>query len=151
MDRRTLVLGVGAVVVLKGCGGRSFTAPRNLDDACSLARERPAYMRAMRRAERNWGVPVHVQMATFHQESRFIGDARPPFRYALDVIPMGRLSSAYGYSQALDGTWEEYRQETGNFRGRRTNIRHAADFMGWYMNITRERNGIALDDARNQY
>ena len=27
----------------------------------------------------------------------------------------------------------------------------AADFMGWYMNVTREKNGISLYDARNQY
>jgi hypothetical protein len=134
-----------------GCGQREFSAPRSLDDACALARERPNYMRAMERTERRWGVPVHVQMATFHQESRLVGDARPPFRYALEVIPMGRMSSALGYSQALDGTWEEYLADTGNRRARRTDIDDAADFMGWYMNLTRERNGIPLTDARNQY
>jgi hypothetical protein len=149
MIRRSFIL--GSLVALAGCGGGSYSAPRNLDDACRLAAERPQYYRAMQRAERNWGVPVHVQMATFHQESRFVGDARPPFRYALEVIPMGRLSSAYGYSQALDGTWDEYRAATRNRSARRTDIRDATDFMGWYMNITRDRNGIALTDARNQY
>ena len=34
---------------------------------------------------------------------------------------------------------------------RRNNIRDASDFMGYYMNISRERNGISLHDARNQY
>ncbi|MBF9061075.1 lytic transglycosylase [Rhodobacterales bacterium HKCCSP123] len=150
MKRRSFILG-SALVVATGCGQREFSAPRNLDDACALAAERPNYHRAMRRTERRWGVPVHVQMATFHQESRFDGDARPPFRYTLDVIPMGRLSSAFGYSQALDGTWDEYRASTGNRSARRTDIDDAADFMGWYMVLTRERNGIALDDARNQY
>jgi hypothetical protein len=150
MKRRTLITGV-LCAVATGCGQREFTAPRNLDDACGLAGERPHYVRAMRRTERRWGVPVHVQMATFHQESRLDGDARPPFRYALGVIPMGRQSSAYGYSQALDGTWDEYRADTGNRRARRTDIDDAADFMGWYMTRTRDRNGIALTDARNQY
>lgn len=150
MKRRSLVLG-SLCFVAAGCGPREFRAPRNLDNACALANERPNYMRAMERTERRWGVPVHVQMATFHQESRFDGDARPPFRYTLDVIPMGRLSSAFGYSQALDGTWDEYQAETGNRRARRTDIRDAADFMGWYMNLSRERNGIELTDARNQY
>jgi hypothetical protein len=150
MKRRSFLAG-SFLVVATGCGQREFTAPRNLDNACALAEERPHYVRAMRRAERRWGVPVHVQMATFHQESRFDGDARPPYRYALDVIPMGRLSSAFGYSQALDGTWDEYLAETGNRRAQRTNIDDAADFMGWYMTLTRERNGIALTDARNQY
>ena len=138
------------ILVVSGCAG-SYSAPRNLDDACAIIDERPQYLRAMRTAERRWGVPVHVQMATIYQESRFIGDARTPFRYALGVIPMGRQSSAYGYSQALDGTWDEYRDETRNRGARRHNIDDATDFMGWYMTITRERNGIELSDARNQY
>lgn len=149
MYRRTLLIGLTAS--LAACGSREFTSPRNLDDACALLRERPEYGRAMRRAERNWNVPVHVQMATIHQESRFDGDIRPPHRYALGVIPVGRQSSAIGYSQALDGTWDEYREATGNPRARRTDIGDATDFMGWYMNLTLERNNIPLDDTRRQY
>ncbi len=139
------------VLLVASCGGGNYSAPRNLDDACAIVRERPQYHRAFRAVERRWNVPVHVQMATIYQESKFIGNARTPFRYALGVIPMGRQSSAYGYSQALDGTWEEYQRETGSFRARRDRIQDATDFMGWYMNKTRERNGIALTDARNQY
>lgn len=139
-------------VLLAACGGApQFSAPRNLDNACLLVRERPQYLTATRNAERRWGVPVPVQMAIIHAESRFIGDARTPNRYALGVIPMGRQSSAYGYSQALDGTWEEYVQATGNRRGERTNIHHATDFIGWYSTQSNQRNGIALNDARNLY
>jgi hypothetical protein len=64
---------------------------------------------------------------------------------------MGRQSSAFGYSQALDRTWEEYQAETGNRRARRDDINDATDFIGWYTNKSRERNGIPLTDARNQY
>lgn len=150
MYRRTFTAGL--LLGLAGCGSsRSFTSPRNLDDACALAQERPEYMRAMLRTERRWNVPVHVQMATIHQESKFDGDIRPPFRYSLGVIPMGRQSSALGYSQALDGTWDEYVADTGNRRAHRTNIDDATDFMGWYMNLTLERNGVALNDTRRQY
>ncbi len=140
-------------VILAACGGgkREFSAPRNLDDACQLTRERPQYLSAMRNTERRWGVPVPVQMAIIHAESRFIGDARTPIRYSLGVIPMGRQSSAYGYSQALDGTWEEYIQSTGNRRSERTNIHHATDFIGWYSTQSNQRNGIPLNDGRNLY
>ncbi len=138
--------------LLAACGGRQdFSAPRNANDACALIAERPAYLQATRAAERRWGVPVPVQLAIIHAESSFIGDARTPVRYTLGVIPMGRQSSAYGYSQALDGTWEEYLQETGNRRARRENIHDATDFIGWYSTKSRERNGIALNDARNLY
>lgn len=64
---------------------------------------------------------------------------------------MGRQSSAYGYSQALDGTWDEYRKAENRNRARRNHIDDATDFMGWYFNETQRRNGIPLTDARNQY
>ena len=96
-------------------------------------------------------VPVAVQMATIYQESKFIGNARTPRQYALGVIPMGRQSSAYGYSQALDGTWEEYVDEVGGWGKSRDDIDDATDFMGWYMHQTTVRLGIPKTDARNQY
>lgn len=147
---RYLKLAVIGLVASCGAGGKA-TAPRNLDNACALAAERPAYFRAMQQTERRWGVPVHVQMATIHQESKFVGDARTPHQYALGIIPLGRQSSAYGYSQALDGTWEEYVRETGNRRARRDNIKDATDFMGWYMNGSAAGLGIPKQDAASQY
>ncbi|WP_010140675.1 transglycosylase SLT domain-containing protein [Oceanicola sp. S124] len=140
------------VLIVASCGGgRDTTAPRNLDNACSILDQRPHFARAFKKAERRWGVPVHVQMAVMHQESKFIGNARTPHRFALGIIPMGRQSSATGYSQALDGTWEEYQQKTGNRRARRTDIDDATDFMGWYMAESTLRLGIPLSDARSQY
>lgn len=139
------------LLIVGSCGGDSGNPPRNLDDACSIVQQRPQYMKAFRKTEQKWGVPIHVQMATIHQESRFVSDAKTPHTYALGIIPMGRVSSAYGYSQALDGTWDDYKRSTGRRVARRDRINDAADFMGWYMNISRERNGIPLYDARNQY
>lgn len=146
-----IIVALILLLAVASCGGGYKSPPRNLDNACSIIKQRPEYLKAFRATERRWGVPVHVQMATIYHESRFDGDARTPHRYLLGVIPMGRQSSAYGYSQALDGTWDEYRRETGKRRAKRDRIRDASDFMGWYMNKTRERNGIPLYDARNQY
>ncbi len=145
------ILALLALLLLASCGARYNTPPRNLDDACSILNQRPPYIKAFKATERKWNVPVHVQMATMHQESKFDADARTPFRYALGVIPMGRQSSAFGYSQALDGTWDEYKQATGRRGAKRDNIKDATDFMGWYFNQSKIKNGIALDDARNQY
>jgi hypothetical protein len=139
------------LLLLASCGGGNFSAPRDLDNACSIIRERPRYLSAMESTERKWGVPVYVQMATIHQESKFIGNARTPHQYALGIIPMGRQSSAYGYSQALDGTWEEYQDDQGRRGAKRDRIRDATDFMGWYMNASHEKLGISKSDARNQY
>jgi hypothetical protein len=125
--------------------------PPNLDNACSILRDRPNYKTAMKRAERKWGVPVAVQMATIHQESKFVRNAKAPRKSFLGIIPLGRVSSAKGYSQALDGTWDDYRDQTGRRLASRTNIADATDFIGWYMNGTKDRLGIPLTDARRQY
>jgi len=140
----------GVFLLLVSCGGGG-QPPRDLDNACAIVRERPKYLAAMQEAERKWGVPVHVQMATIYQESKFDSDARTPYRFALGIIPMGRQSSAFGYSQALDGTWEEYVDGPGRGGARRDRIEDATDFMGWYMNETELRLGISKWDATNQY
>ncbi len=138
------------VLLVAACGGkREYSAPRELDNACQILAERPQYRRAFRATEDRWGVPVAVQMAIIYQESKFVGNARPPHEYALGIIPMGRQSSAYGYSQALDGTWEEYTRSRG--RARRDDIHDAADFLGWYMTQTTAELGIPLNDTENQY
>ncbi len=139
------------LLALASCGGGNFSAPRDLEDACAILRQRPTYWKAMKATERKWGIPVHVQMATIHQESKFIGNARTPHNYALGIIPMGRQSSAYGYSQALDGTWEEYQKEENRRGAKRDRITDATDFMGWYMSASSERLGISRGDAQAQY
>ncbi len=144
---RTLAL----LVLVAACGSGNFSAPRNLDNACSIVKQRPSYLRAMKSSERKWGIPVNVQMAVLYQESKFVGNARTPYRYVLGVIPMGRQSSAYGYAQALDATWDEYRKDQGRFGAKRNRISDAADFMGWYMDESTEMLGISKSDARRQY
>ena len=139
------------LLFLAACGSSGGERPRDLDNACSIVSQNPNWLREMKRVERKWGVPVHVQMATIYQESKFISDARPPFRYALGVIPMGRQSSALGFSQALDGTWEEYQRDQYAGRAQRERFGDAVDFMGWYMDGSERRVGVSKFDTRNQY
>ncbi len=138
------------MLLLASCASDS-TPPRNTDNACSILAERPDYARALRASEAKWGVPMHLQMATIYQESSFRGDARPPRRYFLGFIPRGRISTSYGYAQALDGTWEEYQQKEGGRWARRDHIGDAADFIGWTMTQTNRSLGISKHDAVNQY
>jgi hypothetical protein len=99
----------------------------------------------MRKVERRWGVPVEVQLAIIRNESSFRHDARPK-------LPDGRLaSSAYGYPQAIDGTWEWYRDETGRRRAKRTDFADAADFIGWYTSHSQRMLGLSPRDAYNHY
>ena len=139
------------LVILGSCSSGYGTAPGNLDNACSIVNERPEYLRAFQATQRKWGVPIPTIMAMIYQESKFISNYRPPHQYALGVIPIGRQSSALGYSQALDGTWEEYQEQEGGFGADRESIWDATDFMGWYMTDTVRETGVPLGDTRNQY
>lgn len=140
-----------SALILVSCSGGGKGPPRNLDNACSMKSQRPGWFKAMDKAERKWGVPTPVFLAAIYQESKFNPGARTPYRYAMGIIPMGRQSSAYGYSQALDGTWNEYKREEGGFGAKRNNFADAIDFMGWYMDETESRNGISKYDMYNQY
>ncbi|MGO7422392.1 hypothetical protein ACCT09_21485, partial [Rhizobium ruizarguesonis] len=60
-------------------------------------------------------------------------------------------STAYGYSQALDGTWNHYQSQTGNWTARRANFADAIDFIGWYHYQNSVETGIPLNDAYNLY
>lgn len=98
-----------------------------------------------------WELPLHVPMAIMYQESKFRRKAKPPRRLLLGIIPWKRASTAYGYAQALDGTWLSYIEETRNRGASRTNFKDALDFMGWYLNKSSKINNIPKDDTYRQY
>jgi len=154
MKRKFPLYFVGiAALFLSSCGGgdRTTQAPRNLDDACAIIKQHPSWLRDMKTVERKWGVPVAVQMATIYQESKFIGNARTPIRYKAGVLPVGRQSSAYGYAQAIDSTWEWYQRDQGRRSAKRDRFSDATDFIGWYFNESNERLGLSRFDAYRQY
>lgn len=98
-----------------------------------------------------WGTPIQVPMAIIYQESRFRADAEQPMKYFLGFIPIGRVSSAYGYSQVQDGTWRDYQQETGHYGAKRDDFADAIDFIGWYTYKTYQINKVSKWNARDQY
>lgn len=94
---------------------------------------------------------MHTVMAIMHQESAFVDDIRPPRRKLLGFIPWKRPSSAYGYSQALTGTWRNYRNDTGEHWRERDRFNDATDFIHWYLNQSRKQNGLSKDDVYSLY
>ena len=53
--------------------------------------------------------------------------------------------------QALDGTWAQYKADSGNFAARRNNFADAVDFVGWYHMRTADTLGVAKNDTYNLY
>ncbi len=138
------------VFLAVGFVGCASTPPRNVDSICQVFKEKPRWYKYSQRSFKKWGVPVHVQMAILHQESRYQAKARPPRKHFLG-IPLARPSTAYGYAQVKDETWDWYRTKTGNRRASRDNFADAVDFVGWYGFQTYKRLKVSKWDAKNQY
>ncbi len=136
------------VLILASC---ATTPPENRENVCAIFKEKRGWYHAAMQSFEKWGVPVHVQMAIIHQESRFEPKARPPRNKFLGFIPTTRPSSAYGYAQAMDATWEWYQDKTGNHGADRDDFADAVDFIGWYGRTSHRRLGISKWDAYNQY
>jgi hypothetical protein len=127
------------------------SAPRNTANICTLFEDRRSWYKAAMRSEARWNVPVPVSMAFIQQESGFQGRARPPRRMFLGFIPGPRPSNAFGYAQALDSTWNDYKATASNWGARRSSFEDAVDFIGWYNSNSYRINGIARDDAYSLY
>lgn len=125
--------------------------PRNVNDICQVFRQQPKWYAYALDAERRWRVPVAVQMAIVHQESKFDARARPARTKLLWAIPWKRPSTAYGYTQALKTTWRLYQKNQTGFWATRESFAYAVDFIGWYANQAYQRAGISRDDAYGLY
>lgn len=125
--------------------------PKRTDDICAIFKEKRSWYKQAQKAAKRWDSNIPTIMAIIHQESGFVGNARPPRRKILWVIPGPRLSDAYGYPQAKDATWEWYQRSTGRWGADRRDFGDAADFVGWYNSQSRKRNGIAAHDVYSLY
>lgn len=125
--------------------------PKKLNNICDIFSEKKSWRKHAHKAQEKWGVPVPVLMAVMRYESAFKSDAKTPRKKILGIPTFERISSAEGYSQALDGTWKEYKKDTGRSFVSRNNFADSADFMGWYMNKSSRSIGISKRDAYNQY
>lgn len=132
------------VIFLSGC---ATAPPNNVDNICSVFRQYPAWYSDANDVERRWHVPISVQMAIIHQESKFDSDARPERTKLLWIIPWTRPSTAYGYTQALKSTWENYKKSRGGLFASRDDFSDGVDFIGWYASQAYKRAGIPRDNA----
>lgn len=112
--------------------GCATSPPSNPDNLCDIFGEKDDWYEEAKSAEKRWKSPIPTLMAMMHQESRFVAKAKPPRTKILWVIPGPRKSSAYGYSQAKDETWEWYQHNSGNSWSSRDDFGDAIDFIGWY-------------------
>ena len=125
--------------------------PSNTSNSCSIFNERYLWYKHAKKSEQKWGTPIYLQLAIIKMESDFDWLAKPPRQKIFKVIPYKRPSSSFGYSQAVKGTWDQYKKETENKLATRTRFKDSVDFIGWYTNKTTSILKISKNDAFKQY
>ena len=125
--------------------------PKNTADSCSIFSERYLWYKHAKKVEKKWGTPIYIQLAFIKMESDFDWLAKPPRRKIFKIIPFKRPSSSLGYSQAVKGTWEQYKKETNNKLATRVRFKDSVNFIGWYTDKTEKLLKISKKDAFRQY
>ena len=125
--------------------------PKNTSNSCSIFNERYFWYKYAKKSEEKWGTPIYLQLAIIKMESDFNWLAKPPRQKLFKILPYKRQSSSFGYSQAVKGTWKQYKEETGNKFATRTRFKDSVDFIGWYTNKTENILKVPKNDAFKQY
>jgi len=125
--------------------------PKNTADVCSIFSERYLWYKYSKKVEKKWGTPIYIQLAIIKMESDFDWLAKPARQKIFKIIPFKRPSSSLGYSQAVKGTWEQYKKETNNKLATRVRFKDSVNFIGWYTDKTEKLLKISKKDAFRQY
>ncbi len=125
--------------------------PKNTSDGCSIFSQKYLWYKHAKKTEQKWGTPIYIQLAIIKMESNFNWLAKPERNKIFKIIPYKRPSSSFGYSQAVKGTWKQYKLETGNKLATRTRFKDSVDFIGWYTTKTEKILKISKKDAFRQY
>jgi hypothetical protein len=127
------------------------SVPKYPHNACKIFGENYLWYKSAKKSSEKYGAPVHIILAFVNKESGFNRWARPKRKKLFKIVPYKRPSSSFGYSQAVNKTWELYKNEADNPLALRTRFKDSVMFIGWYMNKTNKINKIPLNDSYRQY
>ncbi len=150
--RRCLnIVSLGLLLLMTSCSPLTPPPPTNQKNICHIFQQQPSWYDYAKAAEQKWGTPIATQMAFIQFESSFQSHIRPVGENILGLLPWNRPSSAYGYAQAQNPVWREYLADEASPLARRTHMRYATDFIGWYNQRTQHMVNIALDNPTHLY
>ena len=120
-------------------------------DSCILFKQKKNWYKATKKSYDKWNTPISLQLAIINQESSFKQFAKPKRKRLFGFIPGSRPSTAFGYAQVTNPTWNWYKSRTGNLNASRANFKDVTDFIGWYVEQSNKMLGINKYDFFNQY
>ena len=127
------------------------SVPKYPENACKIFGQNYLWYKSVKKSSDKYGAPIHIILAIVNKESAFNRWAKPKRNKLFKIIPYKRPSSSFGYSQAVNKTWELYKNETNNPLALRARFKDSVMFIGWYMNKTKKTNNISMNDAYRQY
>ena len=125
--------------------------PKYPQNACKIFGQNYLWYKSIKKSSDLYNAPVHIILAFVNKESGFNRWAKPKRTKLFKVIPYKRPSTSFGYSQAVNKTWELYKTETENPMALRSRFKDSVNFIGWYINKTHKINKIPLNDSYRQY
>ena len=129
----------------------SSSVPKYPQNACKIFGENYLWYKSVKKSSETYGAPIHIILSFVNKESGFNRWAKPKRKKLFKIVPYKRPSSSFGYSQAINKTWELYKQETDNPLALRARFKDSVMFIGWYVNKTHKINKIPLNDSYRQY
>ena len=127
------------------------SVPKYPQNACKIFGQKYLWYKSTKKSSDTYGAPIHIILAFVNKESGFNRWAKPKRKKLFKILPYKRPSSSFGYSQAVNKTWELYKTETNNPLALRTRFKDSVMFIGWYMSKTKKINKIPLNDSYRQY
>ena len=127
------------------------SVPKYPQNACKIFGEKYFWYKHTKKSSETYGVPTYVILAFINKESGFNRFAKPKRSKLFKIIPYKRPSSSFGYSQAVNKTWDLYKKENNKPIALRISFRNSSDFIGWYFWKTNKINKVSLKDTRNMY
>ena len=127
------------------------TVPKYPQNACKIFGQNYLWYKSIKKSSKTYDVPIYIILAFVNKESSFNRWAKPPRTKLFKIIPYKRPSSSFGYSQAVNKTWELYKNETNSPLALRTRFKDSVMFIGWYIRKTNKINKIPKNDSYRQY
>ena len=127
------------------------SVPKYPQNACKIFGQKYLWYKSAKQSSDKYGAPIHIILAFVNKESGFNRWAKPKRKKLFKIVPYKRPSSSFGYSQAVNKTWELYKIETNNPLALRTRFKDSVMFIGWYISKTNKINKIPLNDSYRQY
>jgi len=125
--------------------------PKYPQNACKIFGQNYLWYKSIKKSSDLYNAPIHIILAFVNKESGFNRWAKPKRTKLFKVIPYKRPSTSFGYSQAVNKTWELYKIETENPLALRSRFKDSVMFIGWYISKTHKINKIPLNDSYRQY